>query len=135
MSHAKRPSFHIQTAFPVAFEGVGGHGDDRRVQPRGSLSGSNRRGRFQAVHLRHLNVHHNQVEGTTLDGRATRSSAAAGSRWPRTQLPVVKKPPFRARKPGLVAGCSPESKFRSPDIAAEVPGFSRVAVGGMRRNS
>ena len=26
-------------------------------------------------------------------------------------------------------------KFRSPDIAAEVPGFSRVAVGGMRRNS
>ena len=53
-----------QACRPVAGHRRGREGDDRETQPLGP-DGT---GRFEAVHLRHVAIHENQVEGSGADG-------------------------------------------------------------------
>ena len=53
----------VEAAFAVALHRVRGHRDDR--QARGvalGLERADRRGRLEAAHLRHLDVHQHDVE-------------------------------------------------------------------------
>ncbi len=52
----------LQTAVAVALHGVGGHGDDGQMLgvrlPPADLGGG-----FQTVHLGHLDIHQDEIEG------------------------------------------------------------------------
>lgn len=51
-----------EASFFVAFHGVRGERDDGLMPVRGAFKPANRGGGFEPVHLRHLNVHQNQIE-------------------------------------------------------------------------
>ena len=53
----------FQAALPVAFHGMGGHRDDGDVAARLLLTRAQETGGLETVHLGHLNVHEDEVEG------------------------------------------------------------------------
>ena len=70
--HARR-----QAAFPVALQGVGGHGDDRGMGAGARLAGPDRGGRLEPVHLRHLHVHQHGIERRAVVQGVERLAAVA----------------------------------------------------------
>ena len=52
----------LNTTFSVSNHRVRGHGDDGQMIPGFFLESPNGSCRFEAIHLRHLNVHKDQVE-------------------------------------------------------------------------
>lgn len=52
----------------VAGHGVGSHGDDGHADADTALQSADRGSGFEAVHIRHLDVHNDDVEGTVLQG-------------------------------------------------------------------
>ena len=56
-----------QTALAVALHGVGRQGEDRYVPFASRFAQPDRLNRFEAVHLRHLHVHENDVELTGVE--------------------------------------------------------------------
>ncbi len=58
----------LQAALPIALDGVGSHRDDRDVPACPPLSLADAGRRLEAIHLGHLHVHQDQVEGLLLPG-------------------------------------------------------------------
>src|SRR6266702_5257279 len=56
-----------KTTFLVADHGVGGHGDNGKVRSRGALKKPDGSGGIEAIHLGHLHIHKNNVEGQFFD--------------------------------------------------------------------
>ena len=65
-----------QTLLRIALHGVGGHGDDRHVGPA-AVQAPDRGGRLEPVHLRHLDVHEDEIVGKIAD-RLDRFPAVGG---------------------------------------------------------
>ena len=51
-----------ETVFAIAAHRVSGHGDDRRVAARRAFGLADAGGGFKAVHLRHLQIHQDEIE-------------------------------------------------------------------------
>ena len=83
-----------QTALAIAGHRVRGHRDDAHVPAGPPFFPANRRRRLEAVHLRHLHVHQDEIEGLPLQSLQDRSSgrrngdcmAAAGEPFDRHLL-------------------------------------------------
>ena len=78
----------FEKPLPVAHHRVRGHGDDRNVCAGSSFPPPNRRGGFQSVHQRHLDVHQNQVEALLLQSLECAYSVAGDGN---DMLPVSRK--------------------------------------------
>jgi hypothetical protein len=77
------PSFEARP--PVLLERIRGERDDRHVRSAGHFAGANRARRGDAVHLRHVQVHQNQVVRLASD-RVDRLASVLGNIGRITQL-------------------------------------------------
>ena len=93
----------FEAALAVALHGVGRHGDDRDVlTARGPLALADRGGGLEAVHLRHLHVHEDQVE--RLGAPAPRAPPCPLAATTTSCAPLFQQPHRQLLVDGVVLG-------------------------------
>src|SRR5207302_5621578 len=57
----------IEAPLPVTFHGIAGHGNDRNVMASDFFALTNDSRRLETIHLRHLDIHENDVESLSME--------------------------------------------------------------------